>query len=516
MRRATLGSAVLLLLAGSGLAQGRPGRTAARKADPTPLEALDAYVEKTRLEWGAPAVGLAVVRNDSVLLTKGYGVLELGKPARADENTVFAIGSSSKAFTTASLAMLIDEGKLRWDDLAAPLLPGWQLADPWVTREITIKDLISHRVGLDRADRIWGGTDFSRDEILYHRQRNIGRIESFRYRFGYNNHMFLAAGRVIENLSGMSWDDFVRSRIFEPLGMKRASTSTKPLAGMTNVATPHGLIRDSTIPIPWKNLDNMAPAGSINASAKDMAEWLRLQLSNGVYHGRRLVSEAAMREMHSPQTVIPIERWYSSASPVNHQMVPGTHFFLYGLGWFLQDYKGHYLVHHGGSIDGMRALVAMSPDDHLGFVILTNQNPSNVDEAIMFKGFDLFLGGPTRDWSRIMLDSLTAVMHRGEAARRTLEASRKQGTTPSLPIAQYAGTYGDPAYGDAVVEEQSGKLTIKFGVTSGSLDHWHYDTFRVDWNTPGRDWSLATFKLGAGGRPTSLSLGGGVPDLVRK
>ncbi len=488
--------------------------TRAGAQKPARPQLLDEYIEKTRTEWHAPAVGVAVVRNDSVVFAKGYGVLEFGKPAKADENTIFAIGSSSKAFTTASLAMLVDAGKLGWDERAAPLLPGWELADPWVTREITIKDLVTHRVGLDRADRIWGATDFSRDEILYRRQRNIGRMDSFRYKFGYNNHMFLAAGRVIENLSGMTWDDFVRTRIFEPLGMKRATTSTKPLASMTNVATPHGWIRDSTIPIPWHNLDNMGPAGSINASAREMAEWLRLQLGNGVYNGRRLISETAIKEMHSPQTVIPIDRWYSSMSPVNHQMVPGTHFFMYGMGWFLQDYKGRYIVHHGGSIDGMRALVALVPEDKVGIVILTNQNPSNVDEAIMFKFLDLEFGGATRDWSRVMLDSMTAVRKRAEAGQKTVEAARKLGTNPSLSIAQYAGTYSDAAYSDAVISEQSGKLTIQFGTTSGSLEHWHFDTFRINWNTPGRDWQLATFKLNAAGKVVSFSTPGF--ELVRK
>jgi CubicO group peptidase (beta-lactamase class C family) len=504
---------VTILLAGTAV-----GSAAGQKDRPKHPEAglatLDAFIEETRVAWRAPAVGVAVVRNDSVVFAKGYGVLEVGKPDKADENTIFAIGSSSKAFTTASLAMLVDEGKLRWDDRAAPLLPGWELADPWVTREITIKDLVTHRVGLDRADRIWGATDFSRDEILYHRQRNIGRMESFRAKFGYNNHMFLAAGRVIENLSRMTWDDFVRTRIFEPLGMKRASTSTKALAGMTNVATPHGWIRDSVVPIPWHNLDNMGPAGSINASAREMAEWLRLQLGDGLYQGRRLVSAAAMHEMHAPQTVIPVDRWYASMSPVNHQMVPGTHFFMYGMGWFLQDYRGRFIVHHGGSIDGMRALVAMVPEDHIGIVILTNQNPSNVDEAIMFRFLDLQFGAPARDWGREMLDSMTAVRKREAAAAAAIEAARKSGTNPSLSIGQYAGTYANPAYGDAVISEQSGKLTIKFGTASGSLDHWHYDTFRITWDNPARDWQLATFKLSAAGKVVSVSAGS--LELVRR
>lgn len=495
MRR-LLGFAVLALGAAPAAAQRDPR-----------LARLDAYIEKTRAEWKAPAVAVAIVRNDSVIFAKGYGVLEAGKSTKADENTIFAIGSSSKAFTTASLAMLVDEGKLKWDDPAAGYLPGWQLSDPWVTREITIKDLITHRVGLDRADLIWEGTDFSRAEV-FRRQRFIKPQSSFRYRFGYNNHMFLAAGEVIEHLTGKSWDDFVRERIFEPLGMRRTVSSTRPLSGMTNVATPHGWLGDSVVPIPWHNLDNMAPAGSINSSVRDMAEWVRLQLGDGVYRGRRLVSAAAMKAMHSPQMVVPIERWYASMSPVNHQMVPGTHVFLYGLGWFLQDYKGRYIIQHGGSIDGMRALVMLVPDEKLGLVALTNQNPSNVDEAIMFRVLDEYLGGSVTDWGKVMLDSMTALRRRDDEAIRKAEAARVPNTHPSLPLAQYAGTYADSAYGTAVVEERGGTLALRVGILNGTLEHWHFDTFVVHWNTPTKDRALVTFELNARGQATKIILPG--------
>ncbi|MBM4186588.1 MAG: serine hydrolase [Gemmatimonadetes bacterium] len=478
------------------------------------MSLLDRYVEKARLEWRAPAVAVAVVVRDSVVFAKGYGVLEQGKPARADEHTIFAIGSSSKAFTTAALAMLVDEGKLKWDDRAAERLPGWELGDPWVTREITVTDLVTHRVGLDRADRIWGATTFDRKDIL-RRQRYIRPVASFRSVYGYNNHMFLAAGQVIENVSGLSWDAFVKQRIFEPLGMNRATTSVKPLGSMSNVATPHGWGRDGVVPIPWHDIDNIGPAGSINASAREMGEWLRLQLGKGRHRGRVLVSEASMRAMHSPQTVIPVERWFASLSPVNHQMVPGTHFFMYGMGWFLQNYRGRYLVHHGGSIDGMRALVGMAPEEGIGIVILTNLNPSSIDEAIMFRFFDLQFGGSSRDWSREMLDSTLALRDRALGQERTQEQARITGTQPTLPLGKYAGTYADSAFGELQIREQSGKLTIQFGVPTGELEHWSHDTFRISWNTPLRDRSLITFRIGSDGAARAAVIGG-VPELVRR
>src|SRR5439155_16199776 len=273
------------------------------------------------------------------------------------------------------------------------------------------------------------------------------------------------------------------------------------LAQDPNVAAPHTTVHDTVRAIPWHNIDNIGPAGSINSSARDMAEWVRLQLGRGTYKGRALISSANVDEMHSPQTVIPMEPWLSSASPVNHQMVPGSHFFLYGMGWFLQDYKGHKLVHHGGSIDGMRALVGMAPEERLGLVVLTNLNPSSIDEAVMFRIFDEYLGGEKRDWSQEILAGVAKLEAGNEAARRRREASRVAGTSPSLPLARYAGTYADSAYGDAVVREEGEKLVVQFGRTTGDLEHWHYDTFQITWRTATRDRALATFRLDAKGAP---------------
>jgi CubicO group peptidase (beta-lactamase class C family) len=246
-----------------------------------------------------------------------------------------------------------------------------------------------------------------------------------------------------------------------------------------------------------------------------MAEWVRLQLGNGTWRGRQLISAKNMNEMHSPQTVIPLEEWFATLSPVNHQMVPGTHFFLYGLGWFMQNYKGRKAVHHGGSIDGMRALVGMLPEERLGVVVLTNLNPSSVDEGIMFRVFDEYLGGEKRDWSKDMLEQFRAAVRRGEEATRTAQSQRVANTKPSLALGQYAGTYADSAYGEAKVEEDYGKLVIRIGRLTGDLEHWHYDTFRVTWRNPARSTALATFQLDRRGTASGLSVPG-FPQLSRR
>jgi CubicO group peptidase (beta-lactamase class C family) len=308
---------------------------------------------------------------------------------------------------------------------------------------------------------------------------------------------------------------FVRQRIFEPLGMVRSNTSTKAFGTDANVAVPHARVGDSAVTIPWHNIDNVAPAGSINSSAREMAAWVRFQLANGKWRGQQLVSERNMREMHAPQTVIPIEPWFSSLSPVNHQMVPGTNFFLYGLGWFLQDYRGHKVVQHGGSIDGMRTLVGLLPEERLGLVVLTNLGPSSVDEAIMFRVFDEYLGGTKRDWSRDMLAEFRATARRGEEAARAAMGTRTPNTTPSLPLASYVGTYTDDAFGDVMVQDQNGTLVLQAGRISADLEHWHYDTFKATYRGPARATALVTFRLSGQGSVAALALPG-FPELRRR
>ena len=245
---------------------------------------IDAYVEAAMRAWEVPGVAIAVVRNDSIVLARGYGVRELGKSDRVTPNSLFAVGSTSKAFTAAALGILVDERKLSWEDPVTKHLPRFQLYDPYVTRELTIRDLLTHRSGLPRGDRLWHASGYDRAEVL-RRVRFLPPSWSFRSAYGYQNIMFLAAGEVVTAVTGKSWDDFVRERIFVPLGMSRSVTSTRPLATMSDVATPHQSIDGTVRPVSWLNIDNVGPAGSINSSALEMAAWLRLQLGQGTCCG---------------------------------------------------------------------------------------------------------------------------------------------------------------------------------------------------------------------------------------
>ncbi len=480
-------------------------------AQQEPFPGYDAYVTTAMKAWAVPGVAIAIVRNDTVIYAHGYGVREIGKPGAVDAQTMFAIGSSSKAFTAAAIGMLIDEGKLRFDDPVTQHLPGFEMYDPFVTRDLTVRDILSHRSGLARGDLMWYGTDNSRDEIL-RRVRFLKPSSSFRSQFGYQNLMFLAAGQIVAAVSHKTWDDFVRERIFVPLGMSSTNTSVARLARLANVAQPHSKIDDTLRAIPYRRIDNIGPAGSINSTATDMAQWLRFQLAGGKFGGKQLLSTSVLAEEHTSQTIIPL-------APLNRLLNPYAHFSTYGMGWFLEDYRGKEVRHHGGAIDGMSALVAMLPEEHLGVVILTNMNGSLLPNALMFKTFDLQLHSPPRDWSAEMKKVFDGALAAAKAAQQKMEAPRVAGTKPSLALEQYAGTYTDSMYGDLKVRVQNGALYATMGPPfEGPLEHWHYDTFRATWKDRMLGKSIISFALNAAGKAdlARIDLGGsGVLEFKR-
>jgi CubicO group peptidase (beta-lactamase class C family) len=479
------------------------------RAQEAPLTGFDDYVNKALRDWEVPGVAIAIIKNDQVVLARGYGVRKLGDPTPVNERTLFAIGSSSKAFTAALVAMLVDEGKLKWDDPASKYLPGFETYDPYVSRELTVRDLMSHRSGLERGDLLWYGTEYDREEVL-RRVRYLKPTWSLRSTFGYQNLMFLAAGQLVARMSGKSWDEVVRQRIFTPLGMSATNTSIRDLRNADNVASPHSKVEDKVEVIPWRNIDNIAPAGAINSNVVEMAHWVQLQLGQGTYQNQRLFSAAVAKEMHTPQTII------RSGDPPYSITYPEAHFLDYGLGWFLSDYRGRKLVEHGGAIDGMRAQVAMIPEERLGLVILTNLNGTILPVALMYRILDAYLGAPQRDWSTDLLTGIKGLEAQGKAAEKKVEAAHVTGTRPSLALEKYAGTYRNDLYGEVKVSYESGKLSLRFGPAfTGELEHWHYDTFRAKF--AGRGNAYITFSLNAQGKIEDVKLNlSGVADYPFK
>ncbi|MGH7458496.1 MAG: serine hydrolase [Longimicrobiaceae bacterium] len=464
-----------------------------------PLRGLDAYIERAVSDWGIAGLSVAVVAGDSVVFAEGYGVREVGRPEPVDENTLFAIGSNTKLFTAVAAGMMVDEGTMQWSDAATEHLPAFQLYDPYVSREITVRDLLSHRSGLGRrGDLLWYGTGYDRAEIL-RRVRFLEPNSSFRSEFGYQNIMFLAAGEAVAAAAGESWDDVIEQRIFRPLGMTTSNTSTRQLPVDGNVATPHLYDDGELVPVAWHNIDNMAPAGSINSSALEMAQWLRMLLGNGCYAGTELIEAATLAEITSPQTLMPF---------APDSLFPSTHFAAYGLGVAMRDYHGAQVLSHTGGIDGMLSLVALIPQRQAGMVILTNtEGHNNLFSALMYRIADAYLGAPTRDWSAIFLARLEQAKARTEAARAAAAETRVTGTTPSLTLEGYAGTYENEMYGNATVTLENGALFARFGEAfAAELKHWHYDTFRATWPDARLGANFVTFKLDAMGKVSEMRI----------
>jgi CubicO group peptidase (beta-lactamase class C family) len=471
-------------------------RAAGLAAQAKPLQGFDAYVTRSMAAWKVPGLAIAIVRNDSVVLAKGYGVKTLGRPDPVKPSTLFAIGSSSKAFTALAVAMLVDEGKVKWDDPATNYLPGFQMYDPYVTRELTVRDLLTHRSGLAASDLIVYQPQMTRDSIL-HRVRYVKPTWSFRSHYGYSNLMYLAAGQITARLAGRSWDEVIRDRIFTPLGMTHSNTTVTALDRLPDVATPHGEWNDTVRTIPYFNLDQIGPAGSINSSVSDMAQWVRFQLSGGKVAGKPLVSAAAFGETHTPQTIVPLEGFWKT-------VIQDAHLLNYGMGWYLHDYKGRLIVQHGGNIDGMTALVAMLPEERTGLVVLSNLDGNDLTYALMYRVFDAYLGRPPKDWSAIMLKTSEELREQAKKEEKTKEAQRITGTTPALPLDKYAGTYTDTLFGDATVRKEGTGLVFQYGRLVADLDHWQYETFRGAWRDRRLGKTFVTFTIDEEGKVDQL------------
>ena len=470
------GRAALFLLAVIAVAS--PGAVAASQSA-VDVQALDVYFAHAQRDWGVPGMAVAIVKDGEVVLAEGYGVRDMDDGGEVDENTMFAIASNSKAFTSAALAMLVGEGKMSWSDPVTKFLPNFQVYDPFVSAQMRVYDLLSHRSGLGSfsGDLLWYASGYDADEVL-RRARYVPQAGPFRASYGYSNLMFIAAGQLIPAVTGQNWSDFVRERIFEPLGMERTVASTSELDRFENVATPHAEPEGELRTYPWRGWDAMAAGGGIISSVADMARWMTLQLNRGEIDGTRLFSEEESRTMWTPLTSMAV----SAGSEMRY---PSTHFRAYGMGWSLMDYLGRRIVSHGGAYDGMYSRVVLVPEEGLGLVILTNST-TGISSALMYRFLDAYLGGQERDWAG---DNL-AGEKRGKSAfvdrQEKIWEGRVPNTQPSLSLGSYAGTYGGSMYGDATVTLEAGGLVLQFLPSPelvGDLKHLHYDTFVVEWRS---------------------------------
>ncbi|PYP18687.1 MAG: serine hydrolase [Gemmatimonadetes bacterium] len=453
---------------------------------------FDAYVRRGLQMLQVPGAAVAVVKDGKLVFAQGYGVRTLGDTGRVDAHTLFQIASNTKAFTTAALAMLADEGKVAWDDPVTQHLPAFQLYDPYVTREFTVRDLVTHRsgLGLGAGDLLWFHSNYDRVEII-HRIRAAKPASSFRSRYAYDNVLYIAAGEIVPTVTGKSWDDFIKERILTPLDMTESGTGIAFLSSTADIATPHAVEKGKLQIVPRDSVDNTGPAGGIVSNVSDMAKWLLCRLDSGRFAGGRLFSERQARVMWAGQTILPI------GDPPSPLAALRPSFSEYGLGWFLRDYRGRKLVGHTGGLAGMTSQVMLVPSERLGLVVLTN-GESSLMTALAYRLLDTFFGAPPTDWVAAFAQAERLERTQADSIVRARSSSRDSLAGPSLPVARYAGTYRDELYGDAAIALEQDRLVLRFRHSPafvGDLEHWQYDTFIARWRTAHIEDAYVTFAL---------------------
>src|SRR6266446_6276964 len=470
------------------------------RAQTAPPSALDSFVAKALKTFQVPGLSVAIVKDGKTVLAKGYGVRKMGNPTSVDEYTLFGIGSNTKAFTSAALATLVDEGKISWDDKVYERLPGFEMYDPYVAHEMTIRDLLTHRsgMGLGEGDLLfWPHTTFTREEIIY-KLRFMKPASSFRSKFAYDNLLYIAAGQIIPAVTGKTWEQYITERILQPLGMKTTTLSNAQFPVGANFAWPHSKLGGPLRPIDFVELDNAAPAGSINSSVAEMARWMMLQLNHGKLpeSDKRLFTEQRSQEMWSAQTILPTRERNGPLGEISAK------FAAYGLGWGLRDYQGRKLVGHTGGVAGFVSRVMLVPEEKLGVVILTNAEEDVAFDAILFHVLDSYFGSGKTDWIGVLHDAEVSSQKEAEEEVKKRAAGRASNSRPSLALEQYAGKYEDKWYGPANLRMENGKLVFSLEHTPtavGELEHWQYDTFKTHWRDRTVEDAFVTFSLNANG-----------------
>jgi CubicO group peptidase (beta-lactamase class C family) len=465
---------VLAFLYAPALAQTQaPAPAAGHAADPstTALAGFDEFVESAMKSWNVPGMGIAIVKDGKVVLAKGYGLRNVKANLPVTADTVFAIGSSTKAFTTMAMGMLVDEGKLEWDTPVTKYLPTFALRDEEAGERMTARDLVTHRSGLPRHDLMWYNAKLTRPELV-ERLPYLEPNKDFRETFQYQNLMYLTAGHLTAQIAGIPWEDVLRTKILEPLGMTSSNFSVAGMQKMRDYALPYSRREKQTIDIPFRDIDTIGPAGSINSSVNDMTKWLQLHLGGGTIEGRRIIAARQISEMHRPQMVI---QSFPGLFEDREIQQPA-----YGLGWFIESYRGKKRVHHGGNIDGFSAMVSLMPDDGMGIVVLSNLNGTPLPGIVARHAIDRMLGLEPIDWNGRSLKRREVSEKASASARKSAGDERRTGTKPAHPLEEYAGEYVHPAYGSVIVTQSGDALAAAFHDIPMKLNHWHYETFRGD------------------------------------
>jgi CubicO group peptidase (beta-lactamase class C family) len=422
-------------------------------------------------DWKVPGLAVVVVKDGKTVFAKGYGLRDVEKKLPVTPDTLFAIGSSTKAFTTTTLGILVDEGKLDWRKPIREYLPDFRLYDQFATEDMTLLDLLSHRSGLPRHDLVWYGSSASRKE-LFDRLRYLQPSAGFRETWQYQNLMFMTGGYLVEKILGITWEEAVKKLLFEPLGMSASNFSVEIMKKADDFALPYQEDKDKKIVLmPFRNIDSMGPAGSINSNVNDLSKWLLLNLNKGKAGDKQIISESSLAMIQSPQMLM-------QSSPIFETVFsPGIN--AYGLGWMISTYRDHRIIHHGGNIDGFSALITFAPNDKTGIAVLTNLNGNAATYIVSINLYERIFGLSKTDWNKRALDMLEKSKAEAEKKKDEADKDRKEGTHPSHPIEEYAGEFENPGYGIITIVLKDGKLSGTYNSIAFDIEHYHYDVFKL-------------------------------------
>jgi CubicO group peptidase (beta-lactamase class C family) len=469
------------------------------------VDTLDRYIESARQEWKIPGMSVVVVQDGKVLLSKGYGVRELGKTELVDAQTSFGVMSTTKAMTAVAMGLLVDEGKVSWRDKVVKHLPDFRIGDPYITQELEVRDLFTHNSGLASTDYLWARTPELASDDAIRRMQYARPAYSFRGGFQYHNSMYLVAGKVIEKVSRMPWEQFMTERVFRPLGMNNTYATLTEALKHSNRSAAHYEVKKSILVIPEMPIDSVAPAGAVWSNAEDIGKWVTYLLSGKTSDGKDLLKAATLDEMFRPQVILPTNFY-----PTFRLLKPK--WTTYGLGWFQHDYRGEKVDLHTGSIDGRTAIVALLRDKKIGVYVFGNLDHAEARHAIVYKTFDTlaFNDANGRDWNADFKKMYAETAAAQEKQYEAILGKKLADTKPTHPLAAYAGIYSDPLYGTFEIKLIDGKLrAIAAKDMAGNLQHRHVDAFLLVWDKSWRGESLMSFQLNPmTGDVATLTIGG--------
>jgi CubicO group peptidase (beta-lactamase class C family) len=472
-------------------------------AAPPNLNGFDGFVEQVMKDWKVPGIAVAIVKDGQVVYANGFGFRDVKKGLKVTPDTLFAIGSCSKAFTATALAILADEGKLDWDKPVRDYLPDFRLQDAYATARLRPRDLVTHQSGLPRHDMVWYGSPLSRRE-LFDRLLHLEPSRPPHAKFQYNNLMYMVAGVLIERVSGLTWEEFVRRRILDPLEMKHSNFSVNNSQKTPDFSLPYLEQKGEVKEIPFRNIDAIGPAGSINSSVNEMTRWLLAQLGKGKFNGRQIVSEKGLGEVHTPQIVAGGDLKYDE-----------SFYSSYAMGWAVTSYRGHPSLSHGGGIDGFTSHVRFLPKDQLGVVVLTN-SASPASGIIASNAVDRMLGLNEAPWAQRAKDDAAKAKEAQAKAKAEDEVKRKKDAPPTHALKDYAGQFEHPAYQTLSIAQEGEQLKFDLHSLTGALKHYHYDIFQVAEGAPALEGTKLTFLMNRAGEidRVAIALEPSVKEIV--